>query len=197
MRKLTLLVLLVGAAVGFRGTARVSQTAHGVKVVNNDSYPLQIVSVTPQLSEDATELTGMVVTLRNTGGAPCVAFAVSLVLTFGNSETREVRLQEDHVALGYAKPYSPTDPIPGNQIYTVDRTGTLRVSAREPATIVGVEARLDYVELADGKRYGPDPERVGETFRMTRWGHAAERKRLLSIYDSSGLQALLEELKRE
>jgi len=197
MKNSRLAVLLVGVVAGLVVVHRASKSAQGVKLANNESYPLQIVLVSPQLSEDSTELMGATVTLRNTGNVPCVAFAASLVVTFSNSETRKMRWEEDRIALGYAKPFFPGDPISPNQIYTANRRGTVRLAAHEPSPVVGVEATLDYVEMADGKRYGADPARVGETMRMARWAHVIERKRLLNIYDSDGLQALLDELKRE
>ncbi len=195
MRKVWLLLLGASLMMGVLGAARLArQDAHGVGLANNASYPLQIVSVSPQVSEDATEFRGAKVTLQNTGNVPCVALALSLVLTFSNSETRKVGWHEDHAPFGYAKPDS--DPIAANQTYTADVTG-VQVLGRESATVAGVEPRVDYVEMADGKTYGEDPDGVGETIRMTRWGHAAERKRLLSIYDTNGLQGLLGELNRE
>ncbi len=97
-------------------------------------------------------------------------------------------------SVGYTKP--DADPIAANQIYTADATGRVQVRGRESATVAGVEARVDYVEMADGKKYGEDPGKVWETFRMSRWERAAERSRLLSIYDTNGFQALLDELKR-
>ncbi len=173
MRKVWLWVLAVSMMVGVLGAFWLVHAANHVKLANanNESYPLKIVSVSPQLSEDATEFRGAKVTLKNTADERCVAFAVSFVVTFSNSERREVKLQEDHVALGYAKPYSAADLIPANQIYTAETTG--RVAAREPATFAGVEAHIDYVEMADGKTYGEDPDSVGEEFRVTRWSHAA------------------------
>lgn len=178
------------------GAACLAQDAPAVRLANNDSDPLQIVSVSPRLSDDLTKFEGAKVTVQNTGSVPCVAFGVSLVLTFSNSEERTTKLSVDLVSLGYAKPGSASNRIAPKQVYT--ETMHVRTAARESsATITGIEARVDYVEMADGKKYGEDPGRLGEIFRMSRWGHAAERKRLLDIYDSSGLQALLDELKRE
>ncbi len=197
MNKVFPILLAASAAVGVLGAVRLAQDTNQVKLTNDPSYPLQMVSVSPQLSNDATEFRGAKVTLRNTGNVPCAAFAVSFILTFSNSETRRSAWQEDHIPLGYANASLATDrQIMPNQIYTAEATG-LRVPAHEPATITGIEARIDYVEMADGKTYGEDQDKVGEAFRMTRWGHIIERKRLLDLYNTGGLEALLEELKRE
>jgi len=181
--------LVLGALCG-------SGLAQEVELKNDPAYPLQLVSVSsPQFSEDGAVFHGATVSVQNTGSVPCVAFAVSLALELSNSQTRRVRFQEDHNALGYAKGSSEIAP---GQTYTMNNmTATgVRIPIPSGVTITGIQARVDYVGTADGKSYGDDPDKMGKTFRMARWGRAAERTRLLEIYKTQGLQALLDELKR-
>lgn len=194
-------VFLVFLAAGTLGcvvsSGRPGQGAFGVKATNNSSYPLQIVSISPQISEDATAFEGARVTLKNNGDVPCNAFAVSFIITFSDGETRRATWQEDHVALGYTTQIPATDNrIMQNQTYNGDATG-MRLSSPESAAVSGIEARLDYIEMADGKRYGDDPDKVGQEFRMSRWGASSERKRLLAVYKSGGTEALVNELERK
>jgi hypothetical protein len=191
MRRASVSLVAISLALGALCGSGLAQE---VQLKNDPTYPLQIVSVSsPQLSEDGTVFHGATVSVQNTGSVPCVAFAVSLVLELSNSQTHRVSFQEDHNALGYAKG-SSSDEIALGQTYTMRNTTGVRMIIPSGVTITGIQARVDYVGMADGKRYGDD--KVGQTFRMTRWEHAAERVRLLKIYNTQGLQALLDELQR-
>ena len=194
MKSLILVFLAAGTLACTVGSGRPGQGTYGIKATNNSAYPLQIVSISPQVSEDGTAFEGAKVTLQNTGDVPCNAFAVSFIITFSDGQTRRATWQEDHVALGYSTQV-PNIRIMQKQSYDGDATGT-RASTPESAAVTGIEARLDYVEMADGKRYGDDPDKVGQAFRMARWGASSERKRLLNVYKSGGTQALVGQLEQ-
>lgn len=197
MKSVILIFLAAGALGCAVSSGRPGQGTFGVKATNNSSYPLQIVSISPQVSEDGTAFQGARVTLQNTAEVPCNAFAVSFIITFSDGETRRATWQEDHVALGYTTQVPATDNrIMQKQSYNGDATG-MGVSTPESAAVTGIEARLDYIEMADGKRYGDDPDKVSEAFRMARWGASSERKRLLNVYKSGGTQALVEQLEQK
>lgn len=190
-------ILAASTLAGASGLARPSQEEYGVKVTNGRGYPVQIISVVPRVSQDGSEFEGAKVRLQNIGDVPCEAFSVSFIITFTDAETRTASLQEDHAPLGFSKGSTPLDKlIVPRQIYVAEALG-LRVPALEPSTVSGIEARLDYVQMANGKTYGNDPDHAGEQMRMMRWGRKAERERLLDVYRSGGMQALVKELERK
>lgn len=197
MKKLFLIVPVAVAIVAVLGFARHGQGRGGMKVSNNPSYPLQVITVSPELSPDSTQFRGAKVTLQNAGVVPCNGFAMSFIVTFNDGETESARWQEDHIPYGYSSPGPAADRrIMPMQTYSIDATG-MTVASREPATIVGIETRIDYIEMADGKTFGDDQNKARQDFRMNRFGHRAERKRLLDIYKKGGVQALLSELQRQ
>jgi hypothetical protein len=197
MKKLFMILLTAGSLGCVIGSSKPAQDSYGVKIANDPNAPVQVISVSPQVSQDGTAFEGAKFALQNTGKVPCNAFSVSFTITFNDAETRNATWQEDHVDLGYSEPDPATESrIMPQQTYNGD-AGVMHVTPREPATITGVEAHLDYVEMADGKTYGNDPEKVGEAFHMTRWAHSAERKRLLNVYETHGLKGLLGELQRK
>jgi len=198
MVKTLLGLLAAGAMAGVIGSAQSPQGGYSVKLANDPAYPLQIVSVSPQISQDGIEFDGATLTLKNTGKAPCDAYSVGFTLTFNDGTTRTASLQEDFAFLGYKTQGSGPDPriMPG-QVYTVDGTERMQVRAGQPAVITGVEVRLDYVESVDGKTFGPDPSHIREQFQYMRWGTSMERGRLLDIYKTKGIQGLLDELQRK
>jgi hypothetical protein len=191
MRRALVSLVVIGLVLGgLCGSA----LAQEVELKNDPTFPLRLVSVSsPQFSEDGTVFHGATLTVQNTGSVPCVDFSVSLVVQLSNLQTRRVAFREDHNALGYARGSSEIAP---GQNYTTRGWPRARIPIPSGVTITGIQARVDYVGTADGKSYGDDPDKVGETFQMMRWGHAAERKRLLEIYNTQGLQALLDELQR-
>lgn len=198
MNKVFLTLIAAGAMAGLSASAWSAQGSYAVKLANDPSYPVQMVSVSPQISQDGLNFEGAKVILRNTGGVPCEAFSVSFILTFNNGETARSSSQVDFASLGYKSPGTGSDRriIPG-QVYTEDWTGRMRVPPPEPAVIVGVEARLDYIKMADGRSYGPDPDHIGQQFQFMRWGKILERGRLLDVYKTKGIEALLGELERK
>jgi hypothetical protein len=75
-------------------------------------------------------------------------------------------------------------------------TGDLDYNTDSGVTITGMKAQVDFVKTVDGKTYGADPNRMGKTLRFGEFSRRSERKRLLQIYNSGGLSALLNELQR-
>jgi hypothetical protein len=192
MRRASISLVAVGLALGALCASGFAQ----VELKNDPSYPLQLVSVSSlQFSEDGTVFHGATVSVQNMGSVPCVAFAVSLVLELSNSQTRRMTFSEDHNALAYAKGSSSDEIVPGQTYIMRDTTG-VRLPIPIGVTITEIQARVVYVETADGKSYGDDRDKVGPSFRIGRLERAAERARLLKIYNTQGLQALLDELQR-
>jgi len=193
MRRASISLVAVGLAFG---ALSVSGFAQEVELKNDPSYPLQLASVSSlQFSEDGTVFHGATVSVRNMGSVPCVAFAVSLLLELSNSQTRRMTFSEDHDALAYAKGGSSDEIVPGQTYVMRDTTG-VRLPIPSGVTITEIQARVVYVETADGKSYGDDRDKVGPGFGIRRSERAAERARLLKIYNTQGLQALLDELQR-
>ncbi len=185
--------LLSGLTVAIFGRPAYAQQ---VQLKNDPAYPLQIVSVNPSVS-NATTFKGAKVTVQDMGKAPCVAFSVGLVFELSNFQTRRVTFREDHNALGYSIGSSSQDQIPPGETYTMPNTSGVQFLAPKGTTITGIEALVDYAEMSNGKKYGQDPDRLGELFGMMRWTRGAERKRLLNLYNTQGLQALLAAMERQ
>lgn len=198
MKKVLLSLLVAGAIGGVPGWAQSAQGRYAVKQANSPGYPLQITSVSAQISQDGIEFDGAKVTLKSTGKVPCDAFSIGFIITFSDGQTRRPSFQVDFAGLGYTTPGpGPNARIMPGQTYVADATGRIRVRAPQPAVILGVEARLDYIKMEDGKTYGPDPGHIREQFRYMRWGTMMERERLLDIYKTKGIQMLLGELQRK
>lgn len=187
----------VAAVTGPRSAVRPAQQEQGAVITNNPNYPLQIVSVTPRVSSDGTGFEGAKIRLRNTGILPCDAYEVSFTITFSDAEQRRASVREDLTPLGYAKPGPTGDQrIMPAQVHDLDATG-MRVTSLAPASVTGIEARIDYILMANSQAYGEDPDHAGEELRMMRWGRKAERNRLLNVYKSGGTQALVEQLEQK
>ncbi len=171
--------------------------AQEVFLNNNPSYPLQIVSVSPNIGDGGSAYNGAKVTLRNTGNVACVAFGVSVILHLSNSQTARQSILEDHVALGQALPGS--QPIAPGALYEAGNRSFMQTRLPVPkgVTIERIEARVDYVEMADGKTYGADPDALRIGLSARRLAAKAERARLLKIYRDQGIDALVTELTRQ
>jgi hypothetical protein len=175
-----------------------SGLAQEVQLKNDPTLPLQIVSVSPQLSQrsdGATIFQGGDITVQNTGTVPCVAFAVSVVIELSNSKTDSVALGGDLNAFGYLKPIPAQNELAPGQTYTMHNMGLNYVTGPD-ITVTGIKAQVDFVRTDDGTRYGNDPNKVGVRLQMKEGARSSERKRLLRIYNSGGLSALLKELQR-
>ncbi|MGH9452663.1 MAG: hypothetical protein ACRD2O_01680 [Terriglobia bacterium] len=188
--KVWMTTFAAGAVLAGLGTVALAQQ---VRLSNDPTYPVQIVSVSPRLSDDGA-LDGVKVTLRNVGTVPCEVFSVSLVLTFSNSQTARAAVRAGSDDLGY-KNLKPKGIIAAGQDYT--ENSTIHIPPPSGGTITGIGAGIDYIAMADGKGYGPDPEKVARQVGMMRFARVGERKRLLNIYKTQGLQALLNDLERQ
>lgn len=170
------LILLLGTAFG-----------QSVEISNDPKYPLQIATVSPQIGPGSS-LNGVKIVFRNAVQAPIVALSASVLVRLSNSSTKRITLSEDHAGSSRPTPLGP------GQFY--ERTSQSRIVPRQGVTITGVEARVDYIEMADGTTYGPDPDNVQQQFRTNRFVKRTEREKLLQLYQERGLNALLDELKR-
>jgi hypothetical protein len=169
-------ILLVSAVFG-----------QGIEIANDPKYPLQIVSVSPHIGPTGS-FNGMKILFKNTASAPIIALSASVVVRLSNSKSNRITLSEDH-----ADSSRPT-PLGAGQLY--ERTSQSGIKPPSGVTITGVQARVDYIEMADGTMYGPDPDNMKQHFKTTRFVRRSERKRLQQIYQDKGVNALLEELKR-
>ncbi len=192
MRRMEATALAVAMVVGAVMTRGFAQE---VQLRNDANFPLQILSVSPDVGDGGRTYNGARVSMRNTGNVACVAFAVSVVLTLSNSQTRRESIREDHAALGYAQP----DPraIGAGQVYEAGNVVRSRLPIPAGATIDHIEARVDYIEMADSKTYGPDPDDLRKELRSRRFGTKAERTRLRKLYQEQGFSVLLNELMRQ
>lgn len=161
-----------------------------VQIKNDPKQPIQIVSVVPQITT-GTVINGVRVVFRNNGPTEIVALSAVLRLRFSNSTSNRIVISQDHIGLGYA---AGTSGIAPGQIY--ERVATGRITPQPGVTLVGIDAEVDYVEMADGSTYGKDADGVKTRFAHMRYAKRTERARLLKIYQQQGLNELLGELNR-
>lgn len=166
-------------------------SSQAVQLRNNPDYPLQIVSVLPDIQAGGKLIAGARISVRNTHQVPCVAFAVSVSVKFDNGESRRMTIAQDARHLGFDDPAGQVAP---GQL--LDRASRSQIAVPPTAKIVAVQGRVDYVEMADGTTYGDDPDDYKKLFGLLRASRQQERKRLLRVYGEKGLGALLEELRR-
>jgi hypothetical protein len=185
--------VLVSSAAAFMLVTLVSPArGQEVQIRNDPSYPVQILYVSPSIAEGGTAVSGASVSVRNTGSVDCVAISVAVVVKYTNSLARHVMIStRDYSGLGYT--YT-SGGVPPGQVQDIPGAGT--VTTPQGSTIANLEARVDYIEMADGTTYGNDPHNVRQQINMSRGAKRAERARLLKIYQETGIDALISELKR-
>jgi hypothetical protein len=175
------------------GTAPLPQAVSGppVSILNDPNLPLQIERVKFALSDDGNTLSGPEIVIRNTGSERCLAFALELKKKLADGRIARSYYSEDYAQAGIG---SDTGIAP-NQVHTRVSPGYSKRAPGHPA-VIGVEASVDYVEMSDGRTFGPDAAGRKLRFGAMRAAHRHERKRLDLLQREKGTEELLKELRK-
>lgn len=174
-------------AFGFTLTAE-AQIKLPVEIESQTGIPVQIVSATA--SGHANELSDATLTVKNLAKSRVMAVGVKWTIVSGNNSS------EAYTIVDYS---ASTGPRGSNRIQPGD-TAEIDSSLQSrlyKGRVDRVSVGLDYVELADGARYGPDESDQRSKLEERRSGRWAERIRLREILKRRGIDALIAELQRD
>jgi hypothetical protein len=180
-----ILLIVVFALISMRTVA--AQSAHVVDVLPTSGLPVQILSASA--SGDAYQVTAARATVKNLAANRVLAVALKWTIMTGDKSL----VSYTRVDFGPGGPYGPNRLQPGDSI-ELESSGATTL---QETPVDKIRVSLDYVELADGTRYGSDSGQHSTKLATARTGALAERIRLRTIYKQYGLQALLSELDRQ
>ncbi len=181
----------ISAAVALFVGMTIAQTPSAVSNVqlkNRPGDPIQIEMASVPLTENGKTISNPTVRLRNIGKIACKAYSIAFIFTSSDGTKSRVGITEDRAAVG---PSANRGIQPGQ---AVDRIASANLPLKSGESITEVAVRLDYAEMADGTRYGPDPDGIGRQFSERRAVVQAERTRLLQLYEQKGADALIKDL---
>lgn len=159
-----------------------------VEIQPQTVIPVQIVSATA--SGQTSELSDATVTIKNLAKSRVMAVGIKWTIVSGTSSS------EAYTIVDYS---ASTGPRGSNRIQpgdTAEIESSLQVRLYQ-GRLDKISVSLDYVELADGTRYGEDSGDQRAKLEERRTGRWAERIRLREILKRHGIDGLVAELQRD